>query len=126
MADAESVVRAFFDDTAKGDLIGALENHFAENALWSNSGFPDAKGMEACKGLMQGLIDGFGLHSLTPEFRSIVVSGNVVAVERVEALDDAEGNRVVTLPVMGTFEVADGKITALRDYFDPRAFMPEG
>jgi limonene-1,2-epoxide hydrolase len=34
-------------------------------------------------------------------------------------------NGKVELPVMGTFEVKDGKIAAWRDYFDMKQFMDQ-
>ena len=36
------------------------------------------------------------------------------------------GHATVSLPVMGTFEVHDGKITAWRDYFDLDQFLTGG
>ena len=40
----------------------------------------------------------------------------MVLTERVDTI--TVGDRVGALPVMGTFEVRDGKICAWRDYFD--------
>lgn len=51
---------------------------------------------------------------------NIAASGDVVLTERVDLFTFTDG-RQVALPVMGSFEVADGKITAWRDYFDPAA-----
>jgi limonene-1,2-epoxide hydrolase len=48
----------------------------------------------------------------------IAVNGDVVLTERVDVFTFTDG-RKVALPVMGAFEVADGTITAWRDYFDP-------
>jgi limonene-1,2-epoxide hydrolase len=44
------------------------------------------------------------------------VRGNVVLTERVDTF--TIGQVVAPLPVMGTFEVRDGKISAWRDSFD--------
>lgn len=125
MSDAETPVRAFFTDCGNSDLMGALSNNFADDAVWSNTGFPDAEGIDAIRATMQGFIDGFGLHTLTAEIKTFVSDGNTVSVERLEYLDDKDGNRVMDLPVMGTFEIEDGKIVALRDYFNPAPFMPK-
>lgn len=48
------------------------------------------------------------------------MSGNVVMNERVDTL--SMGGNEVALPVMGVFEIEDGKIRAWRDYFDMAAF----
>lgn len=46
-----------------------------------------------------------------------VADGNVVMNERTDVMRRTNGGRV-ELPVMGTFEVRDGRIAAWRDYFD--------
>ncbi len=47
----------------------------------------------------------------------IVASGDVVMTERVDCFVMKNG-RTVDLPVMGTFELRDGKIAKWRDYYD--------
>ena len=47
--------------------------------------------------------------------------GNVVLTERVDKFE--VNGTWVELPVMGTFEVTDGQITAWRDYFDLNQFQ---
>jgi limonene-1,2-epoxide hydrolase len=56
------------------------------------------------------------------EFRvvNIAANGPIVMTERVDAFQ--LGDKSFELPVMGTFEVSDGKITAWRDYFDTNQF----
>ncbi|HEY5024899.1 MAG TPA: limonene-1,2-epoxide hydrolase family protein, partial [Acidimicrobiales bacterium] len=46
----------------------------------------------------------------------LAVRDNVVLTERIDTF--TVGDLVAALPVMGTFEVRDGKICAWRDYFD--------
>jgi limonene-1,2-epoxide hydrolase len=55
--------------------------------------------------------------------RNIVADGNVVLTERVDVFVMPNGK--VELPVMGAFEVRDGKIAAWRDYFDMKQFMDQ-
>ena len=45
-------------------------------------------------------------------------AGNKVLTERIDRILDADGAEVMTVPVMGIFEIEDGKIAAWRDYFD--------
>ena len=54
--------------------------------------------------------------------RNIAVRDNVVLTERIDRF--RRGARWITVPVMGAFEVADGKITHWRDYFDMGALKP--
>lgn len=127
MADAESVVRAFFEDCGKpGNLIGALDTHVADGCVWENTGLPTATGIDEMKGFMQQFIDGFNMHALVVEFKAIAATGDTVVTERIDHFDDADGKRISSLPVAGTLEVSGGKIVAWRDYFDPRPFLPEG
>lgn len=53
------------------------------------------------------------------EVRHLVGDGSVVLSERHEHFVDRAGVKAsFTLPVMGTFELRDGKISAWRDYFE--------
>ena len=54
---------------------------------------------------------------------AIAADGGTVLTERHDVFTFANGE--IDLPVMGTFEVADGKITAWRDYFDMNQFMSQ-
>jgi len=59
------------------------------------------------------------------EFRvlNLVADGNVVMTERVDVF--TLPNKAVELPVMGIFEVRDGKIAKWRDYFDLNQYMSQ-
>jgi limonene-1,2-epoxide hydrolase len=46
----------------------------------------------------------------------LAVSGDVVLTERIDRVV-VDGQRIV-LPIMGVFEVVDGRVAAWRDYFD--------
>ncbi|MGQ0625024.1 MAG: limonene-1,2-epoxide hydrolase family protein [Sporichthyaceae bacterium] len=125
MSDAQSVVQSFFDGMAKpGNLIAALENHFTDDAIWSNTGLPTANGLVEIKAFMQSFIDGFALESVVVDLIACAAdTGGNVITERVDHLEGASG-RLMSLDVAGTFVVTGGKISAWRDYFDPRPFLP--
>jgi limonene-1,2-epoxide hydrolase len=57
------------------------------------------------------------------EFRviNIAADGPVVMTERLDVFTLSD--KSFGLPVMGTFEVRDGKINAWRDYFDMNQFL---
>jgi limonene-1,2-epoxide hydrolase len=46
-----------------------------------------------------------------------------VLTERVDVF--VTGERSIELPVMGTFEIVDGRISSWRDYFDLNQFMSQ-
>ena len=59
-----------------------------------------------------------GITHLDADMRSIAIERDRVLTERVDRLLTSKGEVIVTLRVMGIFELADGKSTAWRDYFD--------
>src|SRR6202171_428847 len=57
-----------------------------------------------------------GIESIDFRVINIAANGPVVMTERVDVFRPP--GKSFELPVMGTFEVSDGKINAWRDYFD--------
>lgn len=55
------------------------------------------------------------------DIRNIAGNGDVVFLERVSHLTFAGGRRI-DCPIVGVFEVRDGKIASWRDYFDKNSF----
>ncbi|MDT5336013.1 MAG: limonene,2-epoxide hydrolase [Mycobacterium sp.] len=91
----------------------------SEDVLYDNVPYPDINGREAVRKFH---LD-FGMGTT---FRAdwkivnIAAAGNVVLNERVDDFHHSSG-AVISLPVMGTLTVVDGRITVWRDYFDSAA-----
>ncbi|UFT00332.1 nuclear transport factor 2 family protein [Nocardia huaxiensis] len=91
-----------------------IASYFTEDAVYHNIPMDPVIGRAAIRDFITGFaaaLDGidFDIHRQT-------VSGDLVMNERTDTL---RGNgRDTELPVMGVFEIADGKIKAWRDYFD--------
>jgi limonene-1,2-epoxide hydrolase len=64
-----------------------------------------------------------GIESIEFRIINIAANGAVVMTERVDVFKLAD--KSFELPVMGTFEVSDGKIDAWRDYFDLNQFTSQ-
>ena len=64
-----------------------------------------------------------GIESIEFRVRNIASDGPVVLTERVDIFKFPD--KSIELPVMGTFEVRDGKIAAWRDYFDVHQFTSQ-
>jgi limonene-1,2-epoxide hydrolase len=111
--DAERVVRDFCAACAQHDAE-ALRTFFNDDVVYHNMPMDPAVGIDATI----AFIDGFFAmcKSVVFEIVHLAVHGNVVLTERVDTF--TVGQVVAPLPVMGTFEVRDGKISAWRDYFD--------
>lgn len=57
--------------------------------------------------------------AITAEMVTIAAMGDVVLTERIERFEHRKGTRATfDLPVMGAFELRDGRIAAWRDYFE--------
>jgi limonene-1,2-epoxide hydrolase len=112
------VVRRFCAAWADGDL-DAIVGAFTDDAVYHNIPLDPVVGPEAIRTFIEGFIG--GVDSVEFQIRNIVGSGDVVLTERVDVFV-APGRRI-ELPVMGTFELRDGRIVAWRDYFDLQSFM---
>lgn len=55
------------------------------------------------------------------QVRSIAANGNTVLTERIDEF--GVSGKHVSLPLMGAFEIRDGRIAAWRDYFDLAMYM---
>ena len=120
MAQPIDVVRDFCALWAKGDL-DAIVDCFTDDAVYHNIPIAPVTGKQAIRDTIAGFTGGVD----TIEFRvlNIGADGNVVLTERVDAF--IMPSVTIELPVMGTFEVRDGKIAAWRDYFDLNQFMSQ-
>jgi len=100
------------------DEIGEF---FTDDAVYHNIPMDPITGRDAIKSFIAGFAG--GAEQIDFRVRNIVADGDVVLTERVDVFVMPNGK--VELPVMGTFEVRDGKIAAWRDYFDLKQFMDQ-
>ena len=114
------IVRRFCDTWSTGDL-DALMAFFAADAVYHNIPVAPVEGVDAIRQTIAGFTT--GVKQVSFDVRHIVAAGDVVLTERVDVFE-FDGGRV-ELPVSGTFELRDGKITAWRDYFDMNQFMSQ-
>ena len=110
---SEQVVRDLCAAFAKQDAE-SLRRFFTEDVVYHNIPMDPAVGIEATIAFIKGFFGMF--ESMVIETLNLAVRGNVVLTERVDTF--TMGQKVASLPVMGTFEIRDGKISAWRDYFD--------
>ena len=112
------LVRRFCAAWADGDYEALLE-YFTPDAVYHNIPLDPVKGVDAIRATIGGFSGGVD----KIEFRvlNLVADGDVVLTERVDVF--VIGDRSIELPVMGAFELRDGKIAAWRDYFDLNQFM---
>ena len=114
------LVRRFCDAWAVGDYE-ALLGYFTDDAVYHNIPLDPVQGVDAIRATIAGFTG--GVDKIEFRVRHLVAEGDVVLTERVDVF--VGGGRSIELPVMGTFEVKDGKIAAWRDYFDMNQFMSQ-
>ena len=114
------LVRRFCAAWADGD-VEALIAFFTEDAVYHNIPISPVTGKDAIRTTIEGFTAGVS----KIEFRvdAIAADGNVVLTERVDVFTTPD--KVIELPVMGTFETRGDKIAAWRDYIDLNQFMSQ-
>ena len=116
------VVRRFC--AAWSDNAGAAElaAFFTDDAAYHNIPLAPVRGRDAIATNITSVIrpGAPGIEAIQFRVINIAANGPVVMTERVDAFKLP--GKSFELPVMGTFEVRDGKISAWRDYFDMNQF----
>ena len=115
MSATETVAR-LIEGWEQRDL-SILRECLAEDTVWHNMPYPPVTGREAVLAAIGRFLD------TVAEARFIVhhggeVAPGIVVNERNDLFTTTDGRRI-DIPVMGIFEVRDGRIHAWRDYFDP-------
>jgi limonene-1,2-epoxide hydrolase len=111
--DTEQVVRAALDSWATLDVEKIVE-HFAPDAVWDPEPSVALGGIEEIRQAVKEYTANMTFAQM--KLRNIAVNGNTVLTERIASFV-LDGERFA-VPVMGTIEVANGKIVAWRDYYE--------
>jgi limonene-1,2-epoxide hydrolase len=120
-ADPASIVEAFCDAWTRLDL-DEITGYLTPDAHYHNIPVDPVDGVDAIRAFIAGFTA--GVSQVAFEIRHIVAAGDVVLTERLDVFRFDDG-RTIELPVMGTFELRDGKIAAWRDYFDLQQYMSQ-
>jgi limonene-1,2-epoxide hydrolase len=111
--DAEQLVRQFCDTFEKHDAE-ALRPFLTDDVVYHNIPMDPVIGVEDTVAFLAGFL---GMcDRMVIETTHLAVRGDVVLTERIDTF--TVGGKDTALPVMGTFEIRDGKIAKWRDYFD--------
>jgi limonene-1,2-epoxide hydrolase len=99
-----------------------LAGYFAEDGVYHNIPMEPAVGSAAIEQLLVGMKS--MISAIRFEVHRQVADGGLVMNERTDHV--TMGERSIDLPVMGVFEIEDGRIKAWRDYFDMAQFTGAG
>lgn len=110
---AADTVREFCAAIDRKDLA-AVEALMDERVVYHNVGSEPAVGRDASLAAVKFQFDMF--EPISFRIRNLAADGDTVLTERV---DEITANGITApVPVMGTFEVKNGRIVQWRDYFD--------
>jgi limonene-1,2-epoxide hydrolase len=116
------IVRTFC--SAWSDDVGTAElaTFFTDDAIYHNIPMAPIAGREAIANNIASFIrpGAPGIESMQFHVINIAANGPIVMTERVDVFKLP--HKSFELPVMGIFEISDGKIKAWRDYFDMNQF----
>ena len=120
MTDAQpiDIVRRFCAAWGKDDL-DTIIGFFTDDAVYHNIPVAPVVGPEQIRATIEGFTG--GVESIEFRLDAIAADGGTVLTERLDIFTFANGR--IELPVMGTFEIRDGKIASWRDYFDMAMFL---
>ncbi len=120
--DNAEIVRTFCAEwDAPRPNAEAMAAYFTEDAVYHNIPMDPIVGKENIRNALGGMAG--TMTSKGWDVLHLVVGGDVVMTERIDKFD-ADTNQIA-LPVMGVFELRDGKIAAWRDYFDLATFQKQ-
>jgi limonene-1,2-epoxide hydrolase len=116
------LVRRFCAAWSDNAEVAELSAFFTDDAVYHNIPMAPITGREAIANNIATFIrpGAPGIESIEFRVVNIAANGPVVMTERVDVF--TLPGKSFELPVMGIFEVSDGKINAWRDYFDMNQF----
>lgn len=115
MMSVEEIVRAEIAAWGRND-VDEVMSHFAEDAEFDiGPSYPRLQGRDAIHKMMKAFFAGGTCVDL--EIRHLAVDGDVVMMERFDHW--IVDGKQKSWPVMGAYQVRDGKIVAWREYFYP-------
>lgn len=120
MSESSQIVKDFIKLGWEQRDVDKIMSFFTSDCIYHNIPMEKLEGTEAVRGFIEGFVN--MATEIAWDIHQIVDNGaGVVLTERTDKFKI--GDNWIELPVMGTFELRDGKIAAWRDYFDVGQFQ---
>lgn len=133
MADNEdeALALALLKAMEDGDLRAKVETLCTDDFVWANSGLPTLHGKAAVRAHMDA--GGFSreipilatMTSFSADLLHVASRNGVVFTERIDHHWDADGRDLMTPHIAGVMEIRDGRIAALRDFYDVACYQQQ-
>ena len=117
----EQLVDKLFRASLAAD-IDKFVAYLSDDVVYQNMPWDPVVGRDGVRNALAPFIHGPNCALVSVDIINTTSAGDLVMCERLEHW--RKGSVTVDLPVMGVFEVVDGKITKWRDYFDGARFAP--
>jgi len=121
MSDTIDFIRGFCEAWGKGASVDEIVGYFTDDAVYHNIPVDPVVGPDAIKAMFAMFTT--GVERIEFRVLNIAAAGDTVLTERIDVFTFPD--KTIELPVMGTFEVRDGKIAKWRDYFDLNQYMTQ-
>jgi len=120
MSSPLAEVLSFFQEwkPTLADMLASMEKRFTDQTVWENVGLSRTAGFAEAKAFMVGFARMKPIESGEVIVHHAAGTGNIVLTERTDNFHDKHGNLIVSINLMGVFEMDGPKIIAWRDYFD--------
>ncbi|MCB2079590.1 MAG: nuclear transport factor 2 family protein [Novosphingobium sp.] len=119
MASATEMVTDFVKQWEQpGGFERAVEQYFTDETVWENVGMLTTTGKQEAMAFFSSFGESTGMSGMRVDNLAVAEIGNKVLTERIDHVLDKDGNAIMSIRVMGIFELDGSKITAWRDYFD--------
>ena len=105
-----------------GGIEKSLRDYFTVETVYENVGMSIATGADEASAVFSGFSDALGMATMWVENLHVAATGDTVLTERIDHVRDGNGKTLMSIRVMGAFDVKNGKIAAWRDYFDTAGF----
>ena len=127
----ERATLRLFKAMEDGTLAAALVELCADDFVWANSGLETLVGRQTvldhmARGGFSSVIPILKtMTSFSADLLHIASGGNVVFTERIDHHWAAQGRDLMTPHIAGVMEFRDGKICALRDFYDTACYQQQ-
>ncbi len=120
MGEALNEVLGFFEEwkPSLAAMLASMEQRFTDQTVWENVGMSRTTGFVEAKAFMDGFAQMYPIETAEVIVHHAAANGNVVLTERTDNFFDKAGKQIVSIKLMGVFEMDGPKIIAWRDYFD--------
>jgi limonene-1,2-epoxide hydrolase len=124
MSDALAEVLEFFREwePSKEAMIASMRRRFTPTTVWENVGLVTTTGIDEALGFLESFAAQANFATARVIVHHAAAVGNVVLTERDDDFFDAAGKKVLSIRLMGVFEMDGPRVLAWRDYFDTKAF----